>query len=192
MVEEFEKDGKLVRMWRCESCKKLFSKKYNMQIHMRQHTGEKPYVCRPCGLSFKWRSSLRNHERYHADLNGFQTPAQTSSVVPETKSQLNCMSLTDMTASAESLQLWISEMIENDLPECTDKEAAEVSLDPQANNVFAFGDYMPSTHERYQHDLASIAPFPQWNDREETGADDRERQIIPPNLSMHDPTSWLF
>ncbi|KAJ8906705.1 hypothetical protein NDN08_003194 [Rhodosorus marinus] len=50
-----------------EGCGKSFNKKYNMQMHMRQHTNERPYVCsvNECRLSFKWRSSLRNHLRYH-------------------------------------------------------------------------------------------------------------------------------
>uniref|UniRef100_A0A7S0BPB0 C2H2-type domain-containing protein n=1 Tax=Rhodosorus marinus TaxID=101924 RepID=A0A7S0BPB0_9RHOD len=50
-----------------EGCGKSFNKKYNMQMHMRQHTNERPYVCsvNDCRLSFKWRSSLRNHLRYH-------------------------------------------------------------------------------------------------------------------------------
>ncbi|KAJ8906998.1 hypothetical protein NDN08_003481 [Rhodosorus marinus] len=49
-------------------CKKESSRKFNIQAHMRVHTKAKPYACeRPnCGMSFKWRSSLVNHERYHA------------------------------------------------------------------------------------------------------------------------------
>uniref|UniRef100_A0A7S0BM46 C2H2-type domain-containing protein n=1 Tax=Rhodosorus marinus TaxID=101924 RepID=A0A7S0BM46_9RHOD len=49
-------------------CTKESSRKFNIQAHMRVHTKAKPYACmRPnCGMSFKWRSSLVNHEKYHA------------------------------------------------------------------------------------------------------------------------------
>lgn len=57
------------KLFQCpyHECRKDFNKKYNMQMHLRQHTGEKPYVCtfQGCNLKFKWRSSLRNHQRYH-------------------------------------------------------------------------------------------------------------------------------
>lgn len=51
-----------------DGCAKESSRKFNIQAHMRVHTRAKPYVCeRPnCGMAFKWRSSLVNHEKYHA------------------------------------------------------------------------------------------------------------------------------
>jgi len=50
-----------------DNCGRVFDRKYNMQIHIRKHTGEMPYQCRVegCGLKFKWRSSLVNHNRKH-------------------------------------------------------------------------------------------------------------------------------
>uniref|UniRef100_A0A7S0G3Q6 C2H2-type domain-containing protein n=1 Tax=Rhodosorus marinus TaxID=101924 RepID=A0A7S0G3Q6_9RHOD len=50
-----------------EGCRKESSRKYNIQAHMRIHTEQTPYICvfSGCGMSFKWRSSLVNHERYH-------------------------------------------------------------------------------------------------------------------------------
>lgn len=50
-----------------EGCRKESTRKYNIQTHMRIHTDHAPYVCcnTHCGMSFKWRSSLANHERHH-------------------------------------------------------------------------------------------------------------------------------
>lgn len=55
--------------FRCpeEGCGKVFNWRYNIQAHMRTHTGETPFVCKLCMKQFKWRSSWANHMRYHQE-----------------------------------------------------------------------------------------------------------------------------
>ncbi|EFW22551.1 hypothetical protein D8B26_000785 [Coccidioides posadasii str. Silveira] len=48
-------------------CRKSFYQKTHLDIHMRAHTGDKPFVCREpaCGQRFSQLGNLKTHERRH-------------------------------------------------------------------------------------------------------------------------------
>ncbi|XP_063915914.1 oocyte zinc finger protein XlCOF20-like [Zophobas morio] len=53
------------RPFLCDVCSKGFMTKDHMVLHRRIHTGERPFVCKSCGKGFISSSVLRKHMRSH-------------------------------------------------------------------------------------------------------------------------------
>lgn len=52
---------------KCRFCSKVFGSDSALQIHLRSHTGERPYTCSVCGNRFSTRGNLKVHVQRHKD-----------------------------------------------------------------------------------------------------------------------------
>uniref|UniRef100_A0A3Q3XC08 C2H2-type domain-containing protein n=1 Tax=Mola mola TaxID=94237 RepID=A0A3Q3XC08_MOLML len=50
---------------KCNYCNKIFLKNFDLQQHIRSHTGEKPFQCIVCGRAFAQKSNVKKHMQTH-------------------------------------------------------------------------------------------------------------------------------
>ncbi|XP_062584073.1 zinc finger protein 341-like [Saccostrea cucullata] len=62
----------------CQYCNKAFTKNFDLQQHIRAHTGEKPFQCIVCGRAFAQKSNVKKHMNTHKVW-----PSGTGKTLPE-------------------------------------------------------------------------------------------------------------
>ncbi|PRD24304.1 UNVERIFIED_CONTAM: zinc finger protein [Trichonephila clavipes] len=73
-LETFVQDNHLnvqekhARVFSCHICHRQFNRKFNLKVHQRTHTGERPFTCELCSIHFITRSNWKVHcRRWHSN-----------------------------------------------------------------------------------------------------------------------------
>ncbi|XP_035391087.1 sal-like protein 1 [Electrophorus electricus] len=75
---------------KCRFCAKVFGSDSALQIHLRSHTGERPYKCNICGNRFSTRGNLKVHFQRHKEkypniqMNPYPVPEHLDNVSTST------------------------------------------------------------------------------------------------------------
>ena len=58
--------------YQCPVCGKEYEHKCRMEVHMRDHTGERPYPCSECNEKFKRKQNLKSHMLVHTEEHPYK------------------------------------------------------------------------------------------------------------------------
>lgn len=90
---------------KCRFCAKVFGSDSALQIHLRSHTGERPYKCNICGNRFSTRGNLKVHFQRHKEkypniqMNPYPVPEHLDNVPTSTGIPYGMSMLPDKSAS---------------------------------------------------------------------------------------------
>lgn len=78
--------------FQCTLCPERFTRAYDLRMHLRTHTDERPFVCSICGKKFSRQQDRKDHEGLHsgmpgADVRGPQTSSEGSIAGGESSEQ---------------------------------------------------------------------------------------------------------
>lgn len=67
---------------RCRFCGKIFGSDSALQIHLRSHTGERPFECKVCRSRFTTKGNLKVHYQRHTETGEFTSDSKNDLLRP--------------------------------------------------------------------------------------------------------------
>ncbi|CAH0552638.1 unnamed protein product [Brassicogethes aeneus] len=68
LINHLKDHGIVYKNFTCDDCGKKYNSQYDFKVHLRNHTGMRPYICEICNKSFTDPRSFKKHEKIHTGV----------------------------------------------------------------------------------------------------------------------------